>query len=97
MTREHNNASERIAELRRSDTHSSQDHAKTSKSDSCITTDATIGDDGTANVRHAPNSREDTDSTAPSEVNIPTDQNDEPTQDETFPRGGEYNLYLTLS
>ena len=80
----------------KSDTHSSQDYVNTSKIDTRITNDATTENDGTSNVRHNPNLRHE-DSTASTKVNIPTSQNDEPFQDETFFRGGKYNQQPNLN
>ena len=90
LTRRYNNASDSIGESPRSDTHSCQDDVNT-KIDTRVTNDATIEDDGMSNVRHASNLH-DTDSRALTEVNIPTNQKDEPIQDETFSRGGNCNL-----
>ena len=92
FTREYKNASDSIAEAPSSDTHSSQDYVKTLTVDTSISNDATTGNDDTSNGRDDPNIQYDTDSTTSTKVFIPTNQNDATNQDETFSRGGEYNL-----
>ena len=90
--RKNNFASDSIAEAPHSDKNSRQDYLNTPKSNRRIPTDAPIEIDGTSNVRHDSALRHDTDSTTSTEVNIPTNHNDEIIKNENFPRGGKDNL-----
>ena len=73
LTYKYNNRSGSIAKSARSDSHSIQDHVNTPKIGTRITNEATIKDNGTSKVRHAPFLRLDTDLTASTELKFPTD------------------------
>ena len=85
-------ASDSFADTLNADTHSSQNYANAPEIDTCIANDAPIENDDILISLHDSTIRHDTDSIASAEISIPTDQTEEPTQEQTFSRGVKCNL-----
>ena len=93
----HKNASDSIADPKRSDTHSSQYYVNAPENDASITTDAPTEIDNTSSSQHAANFPHDTYPTAYTEAKIPTDQVDRTNEIETFRAELKTTYDLTLT